>query len=127
MAGTIWQYAFDATRELYRLRRHRIVRRARLSSASWNYPGILRLLRAQEGASWRSVYDAYLDSEDWRARRRRHWRSTCEFCRAAAAVDMHHLTYARVGNERASDLAAVCRNCHERAHGRQPQERQNGR
>jgi 5-methylcytosine-specific restriction endonuclease McrA len=32
------------------------------------------------------------------------------------AVEVHHLTYERLGEERLTDLVALCRSCHEREH-----------
>ncbi len=63
----------------------------------------------------RAQYHAYLASPAWAERRdgiRYRSRGICERCGAARMSDVHHLTYARVGHERDSDLQAVCRRCH---------------
>lgn len=40
----------------------------------------------------------------------------CEIC-SALAVDLHHIKYkSRGGNDHASNIIAICRNCHELAH-----------
>ncbi len=61
-------------------------------------------------------YAAYTRSPEWRARRavyfRRYKVSTCAACGASGLLDLHHLTYARVGEELDTDLTAVCRSCH---------------
>ena len=40
----------------------------------------------------------------------------CEGCGEAPAVEVHHLTYQRVGRELLFDLVGVCRACHDAAH-----------
>jgi 5-methylcytosine-specific restriction endonuclease McrA len=69
---------------------------------------------------WRR-YDEHLSSEKWQDLRRRVFarcKGLCEGCGIRAAVQVHHLTYARLGNEMLFDLAAVCLPCHETIHGR---------
>jgi len=56
-----------------------------------------------------------------------HWRSfraqilgtnlpTCPACFAAVAVNLHHLTYQRIGAELPTDVIGLCRRCHEATH-----------
>lgn len=66
-------------------------------------------------------YGPYLASEAWREKAnlvlmRAH--GICEGCGKAPATQVHHLTYARVGNEMLFDLVAICKSCHEIIHGR---------
>jgi phage terminase large subunit GpA-like protein len=42
----------------------------------------------------------------------------CEHCGERRAVQAHHLTYERLGDELLTDLLAVCLECHEEIHGR---------
>ena len=68
------------------------------------------------------TYKAYLQSDEWKAKRtavRRRARGWCERCKVRVRVDVHHLTYANVGNEPLTDLIGVCRGCHRFLHGRQ--------
>jgi hypothetical protein len=66
-------------------------------------------------------YSAYLRSPHWllmrtRARRRAGYR--CQRCESdASRLEVHHLTYARLGWERDSDLIVLCEPCHEQEHG----------
>jgi 5-methylcytosine-specific restriction endonuclease McrA len=59
-------------------------------------------------------------SPAWRALRSRvlaRAGGRCEGCgRFASALAAHHLTYARLGRERLSDLVGLCQPCHDRAH-----------
>jgi 5-methylcytosine-specific restriction endonuclease McrA len=67
----------------------------------------------------RAQYKAYLQSREWRERRRlvlNRARGLCERCRRAQATQVHHLTYDHVGKEFLRELIAVCRNCHKRYH-----------
>lgn len=70
---------------------------------------------------WWALYDEYLGSPAWASIRSRvvdraHGR--CEGCRNAGIDHVHHLTYDRVGWELLYDLVALCRDCHDRAHGK---------
>jgi hypothetical protein len=42
----------------------------------------------------------------------------CRACGARGRLDVHHLTYARVGKEDLDDLLTLCRSCHEAEHER---------
>lgn len=66
-------------------------------------------------------YDAYLETDHWQQTRllaveAAGW--TCELCFARAVpLQVHHRTYARLGEEWSCDLIAICRPCHEAVHG----------
>jgi len=71
-------------------------------------------------------YARYLASPHWRATRRRAIQLAgfrCQHCRqfdtpsAPVQLEVHHVTYARIGKERAEDLAVLCEPCHEMEHG----------
>lgn len=68
-------------------------------------------------------YQEYLRSEHWQNTKNEklsnaRWR--CEKCKegliAGAKLEVHHLTYDRVGHERMSDLQVLCSSCHEKVH-----------
>jgi hypothetical protein len=65
-------------------------------------------------------YRAVMGSGRWRRRRaaaiRRAGRR-CQRCGARGPLDVHHLTYRRLGRERPGDLVAVCERCHSALHG----------
>jgi hypothetical protein len=61
-------------------------------------------------------YKEYLASREWALKReavRKRCGNVCERCHKAPHENTHHVTYARVGNERLEDLLGVCRKCHE--------------
>ena len=65
-------------------------------------------------------YNAYLQSEHWQQKRTRILQKRgkrCEVCGIQHRLQVHHLTYARLGNELDSDLKVLCWACHEREHG----------
>lgn len=67
-----------------------------------------------------ATYGEYLQSDEWKATRtkiRRRARGWCERCHVRRRVDVHHLSYERLGHERPSDLIAVCGWCHQFLHG----------
>lgn len=75
--------------------------------------------REQERADWWERYTAYLKTTEWRVKRQavmtraNNW---CEGCAMRPAVQVHHLSYAHMGNEFLFELVAVCLECHTRIH-----------
>ena len=73
--------------------------------------------RVQESKAWWAWYNGYLESPQWKRRRQLALErdgGICQGCRVRKAVQVHHLTYERVGNEMLFDLVSVCLECHER-------------
>ena len=73
------------------------------------------------GGRHSALYETYLQTDAWRARRERTLLLagyTCQRCGRAKATDAHHLTYDRLGRERDGDLLALCEPCHGALHGR---------
>jgi hypothetical protein len=66
-------------------------------------------------------YRAYIRSEAWRRKRTeviRRARGMCERCGRWPIVNVHHLSYARLGDEPLTDLIGACSRCHRELHGR---------
>jgi hypothetical protein len=67
-------------------------------------------------------YQEYINSDEWRAVRRRYWASKmpkdCYVCGASRhpGMHLHHRTYKNLGNEQLVDLVPVCEGCHEEIH-----------
>jgi hypothetical protein len=64
-------------------------------------------------------YQAYLRSPAWRSLRAKvivRARGICERCYRWPVVNIHHLTYRRLGSERPEDLLGVCTKCHDEIH-----------
>lgn len=64
-------------------------------------------------------YSDYLDSEEWREKRRivlerDNW--TCQGCRRARATQVHHLSYDHIFDELLFELISVCDSCHTKIH-----------
>lgn len=64
--------------------------------------------------SWMEKYKLYLESDEWKHRRilvleRDNY--LCQSCHEPAN-EVHHLTYAHVGNELLSELTSLCKSCH---------------
>ena len=70
--------------------------------------------------SRQAAYRWYLCSDQWR-KTRAHVLNTremaCERCGAKQNLEVHHLSYERIGNELDSDLTLLCRKCHGSTHG----------
>ena len=64
-------------------------------------------------------YHEYIRSEEWRrkadaAKKRAGYR--CQLCNtpdSMAALEAHHRTYERLGNEEAGDITVLCDECHD--------------
>ena len=60
-------------------------------------------------------YQRYLKSESWHRKRQRKFNQVgryCEVCKSVHRIEVHHLTYERLGKERLSDLQVLCEDCH---------------
>jgi hypothetical protein len=64
---------------------------------------------------------AYLSSPHWREFRQLaldfHGRRCFRCGYKGLFLNVHHLTYERLGNEHISDVVVLCRDCHRREHG----------
>lgn len=66
-----------------------------------------------------TTYEEYLKSPQWRATRLRLFAirgRKCERCASKYRIEVHHLTYTRIGQERPSDLQILCHACHQKTH-----------
>lgn len=64
-------------------------------------------------------YYTYINSPEWWSVRQRKVKSSnfqCEVCSSNANLNVHHLTYVRLGSEKDSDLMVLCRGCHTMSH-----------
>lgn len=65
-------------------------------------------------------YADYLQTEHWAQVRKHKIAKTgrqCEKCGRTGNVDVHHLTYERLGEELMEDLQVLCPICHKQVHG----------
>jgi 5-methylcytosine-specific restriction endonuclease McrA len=63
----------------------------------------------------------YYASPEWHQRRALKLAEAghrCQTCGTIGTLQVHHLTYRRLGRERRSDLRVLCCGCHSRVHGR---------
>ncbi|MBA2754805.1 MAG: HNH endonuclease [Chloroflexia bacterium] len=71
-------------------------------------------------------YRDYLNSYNWQQRRQfilQRDGHRCRQCGDAYRLEVHHLTYRRLGREHPNDLMTLCRPCHESVHQRIKQSR----
>jgi len=63
-------------------------------------------------------YQKYIQSDKWKEKRERviKERKCCEQCGSTENLQVHHLTYKRLGNEDDRDLMLLCQNCHQHIH-----------
>ena len=77
------------------------------------------MTRSDDEQGWRSKYEAVLRSARWKNMRLDLIKLTggvCERCQKASTdLQLHHLTYERLGAERRSDVHLLCFVCHREA------------
>ncbi len=65
-------------------------------------------------------YKEYLNSGEWKYKKSQKLKQAnfkCDGCNeSAGAMEVHHLTYDRIGQELLTDLVAYCIECHKVAH-----------
>ena len=69
----------------------------------------------------RQEYERYLRSAKWKKKRSRAIRragNKCQRCGASkwSKLEVHHLTYERLGKEADTDLMVLCQKCHRETH-----------
>lgn len=95
-----------------------------------------RLVQQAPASFWRDVfkkpmerpirkmfYLAYIRSTAWKLRKAERMtlaNGTCECCGFASAVEVHHLSYDRLGDEALADMLALCSDCHRAQHDGRP-------
>lgn len=60
-------------------------------------------------------YKKYIVSPQWKKKRKQALERAnhkCEKCNGTKELEVHHLTYDRLGREELSDLLVVCKHCH---------------
>lgn len=101
---------FDqAFRDAYRSKSYQVSRERREALAR-----ISRQQRAEE-------YALYLASPEWEAKRGKvllRANGVCEGCLSAPAQVVHHTTYTHLFDELLFELVALCKPCHDKAHGK---------
>lgn len=68
----------------------------------------------------KKAYHEYLTSPAWLEFRSRIFEERgrqCDFCESEVDINLHHMTYERVGHESDDDVIVVCKVCHEAIHG----------
>ena len=65
-----------------------------------------------------SSYKAYLQSPQWRVFRDKVRAKACYSCGTRdVPLQVHHVSYKRLGNEKPDDVVTLCNSCHEAIHG----------
>lgn len=68
---------------------------------------------------WFALYSVYLDSPAWAEKRTEALalaENLCAECGRDCDLQVHHMTYARVGDEEQCDLQVLCERCHRERH-----------
>lgn len=69
---------------------------------------------------WFDRYNLYLRSYAWMQRRNGviTREKVCQLCQSDERLEVHHVTYQRVGSERIEDLRLLCHRCHRKVEER---------
>lgn len=70
---------------------------------------------------WWRRYRKYLKTTAWENKRCQVMvrdLCLCQDCGSNRHLEVHHLTYVRVGHELLDDLITLCKNCHNKAHNK---------
>ena len=90
-----------------------------MALVKWNdlAVGILSRIRLPRRRKRHSPeYDAYMQSDAWRSTRRAalmRAQNQCQECGETHGLEVHHLTYKRLGHELPNDLRVLCEDCHD--------------
>lgn len=77
------------------------------------------LKRVLRGAERKKMYREYLKTEHWRKRREKALMQAgrrCQICGQSGNLEVHHLSYAHLFEERDKDLLVLCPDCHGKQH-----------
>lgn len=79
------------------------------------------VLKAPKPRKWK--YEEYMQSPEWADFRNRWFTQTnfpkqCVACNVTTGLELHHVTYERLGFERMNDVVPLCRRCHKEFHER---------
>lgn len=73
-------------------------------------------MNQKQNVDWRQKYEKHLKSSRWKNIRRDLFRlrgHKCEVCNMTSPnLEIHHITYKRLGCELPSDLKILCKKCH---------------
>lgn len=64
-------------------------------------------------------YIEYINSKEWKETRKRFLEilgKKCSGCKREKSVQLHHLTYVRLGRELLEDVLPLCVRCHKKVH-----------
>jgi len=67
----------------------------------------------------KNEYKEYLKSKHWKNKRKEFYKTTeakCSWCGETKNLNLHHLTYDNIGNEKLEDLICLCASCHKKLH-----------
>jgi len=67
-------------------------------------------------------YNAYMNSNEWRKKRQERLTLDgyqCQMCGSKDHLEVHHVSYERLGKETMDDLITLCFTCHNKIHSAQ--------
>jgi len=83
------------------------------------YSKLVKPIKVKATKNRKEEYQKYLKSSAWRKKREELFvlrGKRCEKCSNENYLQIHHLTYERIFNERLEDLKILCKGCHSNEH-----------
>jgi len=77
-------------------------------------------VKCYDGVNRLMTYHEYIQCPEWKAKRADVLERDgfkCQQCSSTYMHNVHHKTYARLGNESLDDLITLCQVCHRKEHG----------
>ena len=108
--------------------RQKIQKHASALQANQSASRIKRTALSQPPGDLPPDYARYIRSKAWQEKRREalsHYGHRCARCGRTADLQVHHLHYRTLGNEKMADLVVCCRGCHFKTHLPDPEENAN--
>ena len=69
-----------------------------------------------------AIYGEYMRGDEWKQKRRARIELDgyrCKMCGSPINLNVHHITYDRLGYEEMDDLVTLCKICHAKLHGKE--------
>lgn len=85
------------------------------------------LIKCDSTGEVATSYEDYIHTEHWKSIKKQayeYWGKACVKCGRKTKLNMHHLTYFRIGHENIyMDVCPLCKNCHLKEHMAHPSSR----
>lgn len=85
----------------------------------------MKVIRCVDTGEKVKTYEEYMITKHWEKLRSKYFKRhsrICAKCGSRELVQLHHITYRRLGEEKPTDLIPLCKNCHHELHNKAHEE-----